>query len=69
MREIDTLVDRFPRAPNIPDALYRKGEALLSMNRMAQAVLVFTDVVSRYPDTQAATQASERLRDVAAESR
>jgi len=65
----DQLLTRWPSAENAPEAIYRKGLALLELNRLGQGVLVLNDVVSKYAGTQAATQAAARLRELASGQR
>jgi tol-pal system protein YbgF len=61
----DALLVRYPHAGNMPDALYRKGLALLELNRLGQAVLVFNQVMDAHPSTPAAEQARQRLKELA----
>ena len=65
IREADQLLGIYPRSENASATLYRKGLALMRLNRLGQAVLVFNDVTARYPDSPAATQAAERLKELA----
>lgn len=69
LEEFDSLLDHYPRADNAAEAAYRKGIALRELDRLGQAVLVFNDIVSRHPNTPAARQAKERLRELASGGR
>lgn len=65
LSELDTLLDRYPRADNRAEAMYRKGIALRELRRFGQSVLVLNDVIAEYPDSEAARQAQARLKEMA----
>ncbi len=53
-------VERYPAANKVPDALYKMGESFERLNERGQALAVYDELVRRYPDTAAATLATER---------
>ena len=55
----------FPRSDKAPDALFRTGDAMLSLDLRDDAKAIFQDVVTRYPKTTAAKKAQSRLAEIA----
>ena len=45
-----TFVARYPHARQAPLALYLIGHALQNLDRLPEAITVFTDLMARYPD-------------------
>ncbi len=58
----DALLQEFPGSDKAAAAYLKKGLALLALNRTADAVIQFQHVVSRYPKSEEARIARERLR-------
>ena len=57
----NTLLKDFPSSDKLPDARVRKGMALERLGRKSQALVEYRYVVDRYPTSQAARIARERL--------
>lgn len=58
----DALLQEFPGSDKAAAGHLNKGLALLALNRTADAVIQFQHVVSRYPKSEEARIARERLR-------
>jgi tol-pal system protein YbgF len=58
----DLVLERYPEGKRTPDAQYKKGLALLRMNRRDMAAKEFREVIRRFPRTPAATQAADALK-------
>jgi tol-pal system protein YbgF len=54
-------VERYPAENKLPDALYKIGQTLEELADVEQAREVYRELVRRFPDTAAATLATERL--------
>jgi tol-pal system protein YbgF len=57
----NTLLKDFPSSDKLPDARVKKGMALERLGRRSQALVEYRFVVDRYPTSQAARIARERL--------
>ncbi|HVS01286.1 MAG TPA: tol-pal system protein YbgF [Thermoanaerobaculia bacterium] len=53
-------VERYPQGNKVPDALFKMGQALEELGDRAAAAEVYDELVRRFPETAAATLASER---------
>ena len=59
----------WPDSRKVPDALVKQGFALFELNRLADARSVLGDVGKRFPNTEAARLAAERLQRIPADAR
>ena len=57
----NTLLKDYPTSDKLPDARVKKGMALERLGRRSQALVEYRFVVDRYPTSQAARIARERL--------
>jgi tol-pal system protein YbgF len=57
----NTLLKDYPASDKLPDARVKKGMALERLGRRSQALVEYRFVVDRYPTSQAARIARERL--------
>jgi tol-pal system protein YbgF len=57
----NTLFKDYPASDKLPDARVKKGMALERLGRKSQALVEYRYVVDRYPNSQAARLARERL--------
>jgi tol-pal system protein YbgF len=57
----NTLFRDYPSSDKLPDARVKKGMALEKLGRRSQALVEYRYVVDRFPNTQAARIARERL--------
>jgi len=72
VREFRRVSDDFPNNPLAPDALGRAGDAYAALWRRPQldptygrsAVATYTELLNRYPDSQAAAKARAQLQDL-----
>ena len=55
------LLRDYPSSDKIPDARVKKGMALERLGRKSQALVEYRYVVDRFPNSQAARLARERL--------
>jgi tol-pal system protein YbgF len=59
----------WPDSRKVPDALLKQGFALFELKRLSDARTVLNDVSRRFPGTEAARLAGERLKRVPADAR
>jgi tol-pal system protein YbgF len=59
----------WPDSRKVPDALVKQGFALFELKRLADARTVLIDVSTRFPGTEAARLAAERLKRIPADAR
>ncbi len=59
----------WPDSRKLPDALVKQGFALFELKRLAEARTVLNDVSTRFPGTEAARLAGERLKRIPADAR
>ena len=59
----------WPDSRKVPDALVKQGFALFELKRLADARTVLNDVSKRFPGTEAARLAAERLKRIPADAR
>jgi TolA-binding protein len=57
-------VDQYPTSRKVPDALLKLGFAQFELKRFGEARTTLTDVTRKFPDSDAARLASERLRRI-----
>ncbi len=57
----NTLFKDYPSSDKLPDGRVKKGMALERLGRKSQALIEYRYVVDRYPNSQAAKIARERL--------
>jgi tol-pal system protein YbgF len=62
--EYDVLIVRHPRSPYVISATYKKGLSFLDSNQTAQGVILLQQLISRYPDSNEARLAREKLRNL-----
>ena len=53
-------VETYPDENKVPDALFKMGQSLEELGEPTEALEVYTELVTRFPDTAAATLAAER---------
>jgi len=58
------IPELFPTAAKVPDALYRVGVTYIALHRLDDARVYLHRVVNTFGDTEAATQARERLAEI-----
>jgi len=64
-----TVGERWPNSRKSPDALLKLGFSQIEMKRSSDARVSLGDVVRKYPDSDAAKLAAERLRRLPADAR
>jgi len=64
-----TVGERWPNSRKSPDALLKLGYSQLELKRGAEARASLGDVIRKYPDSDAAKLAAERLRRIPADAR
>jgi len=61
--------ERWPNSRKSPDALLKLGFSQIEMKRFSEARVTLADVTRRFPDSDAAKLAAERLRKLPADAR
>jgi tol-pal system protein YbgF len=61
----DLAIQNYPKAPDVPDAYYRKGIALRNLKQLDQAREAFEHVVKTYPDSSAALLSQQQIPSLA----
>jgi len=64
LHAFDAVLERFPDGNKTPDAHYMKALSLVKLDRNDAAASEFRDIVKRYPDTDLATKARARLKEM-----
>ena len=64
-----TVGERWPNSRKSPDALLKLGFSQAEMKRFAEARVTLADVTRKFPDSDAAKLAAERLRRIPADAR
>ena len=64
-----TVGERWPNSRKSPDALLKLGFSQIEMKRSSDARVSLGDVIRKYPDSDAAKLAAERLRRLPADAR
>jgi len=64
--EFQVVIDKYPQSEKACDAVLKQGYAFLELKDAKKAKLFLTEVTKRCPNTQNATKASERLKELAA---
>jgi tol-pal system protein YbgF len=59
--QLQSLITRFPNHPRVPAAMLTLGNCQLESGNKAAAKKIFTDIVSKYPDSDAAQQAQSLI--------
>jgi tol-pal system protein YbgF len=62
--EYDEVIKKYPKGNKVPDALYRQGMAFLEMKDTTNAKLILKEVVRRFPQTDQATRARKKLKEI-----
>lgn len=58
------LVSRYPNNPKAADGLLNVGNSQYELKQLSEAATTLNQVIERYPDTEAARQATARLRAI-----
>jgi tol-pal system protein YbgF len=59
-----TVIDSYPSSGKVPDAMLKVAYSLLAQNDKSQGIRILNELIRRYPDTQAAAGARERLNTI-----
>ena len=57
--QLQNLIKRYPNHPRIPTAMLTLGNAQLESGNKAAAKKTFAEIISKYPDTEAAKDAQQ----------
>jgi TolA-binding protein len=57
--QLQSLIKRYPTHPRIPSAMLTLGNAQLESGNKAAAKKTFAEIMSKYPDTEAAKDAQQ----------
>ena len=69
IEQFDSVVTRYPRSDKVPGALLKKGYAYINLGEKAQGVVQLQYVVHEHPNTQEASLARQRLKQLGIETR
>ena len=58
------LISRFPKSPRVPTAMYKRALHLQSQKKTAEAKKIFQDIIKRFPRSDEAALADERLQTI-----
>lgn len=64
VEEYDVLIIRYPGSPHLVNATYKKGLAFLESNQTAQGVILLKQLIRKYPETNEARLASNKLKNL-----
>ena len=67
--QFDSVVTRYPRSDKVPGALLKKGYSYINLGEKAQGVVQLQYVVHEHPNTQEASLARQRLKQLGIETR
>ncbi len=60
--EFDKVIKNYPQSMKVPDAMVKKGYTLDALERPEEAKKIYAEVVKKFPDSDAAKLAEERLK-------
>ena len=69
IEQFDSVVTSYPKSDKVPGALLKKGYAYINLGEKAQGVVQLQYVVHEHPNTQEATLARQRLKQLGIETR
>ncbi|MGZ7032380.1 MAG: tol-pal system protein YbgF [Thermoanaerobaculia bacterium] len=69
IEQFDSVVTRYPRSDKVPGALLKKGYAYINLGEKAQGVVQLQYVVHEHPNTQEASLARQRLKQLGIETK
>ena len=69
IEQFDSVVTSYPKSDKVPGALLKKGYAYIALGEKAQGVVQLQYVVHEHPNTQEATLARQRLKQLGIETR
>jgi TolA-binding protein len=58
------LISRFPKSPRVPTAMYKRALYLQGQKKTAEAKRLFQDIIKRFPRSDEAALADERLQSI-----
>jgi len=69
IEQFDSVVTSYPKSDKVPGALLKKGYSYISLGEKAQGVVQLQYVVHEHPNTQEASLARQRLKQLGIETR
>jgi len=58
------LISRFPNSPRVPTAMYKRALQMQASKKTADAKRLFQEIIKRYPRSDEAALADERLQSM-----
>jgi TolA-binding protein len=58
------LIARFPNSPRVPTALYKRAQTMQAARRTPQARQLYQEIIRRFPRSDEAALAEERLQSL-----
>jgi TolA-binding protein len=58
------LISRFPSSPRVPTAMYKRALQMQASKKTAEAKRLFQDIIRRFPRSDEAALADERLQSI-----
>jgi TolA-binding protein len=59
--QLQSLISRYPNHPRVPAAMVTLGNCQLESGNKAAAKKIFSEIVTKYPDSDAAQQAQSLI--------
>ena len=58
------LISKYPNSPRVPTAMYKRALQLQSAKKTAEAKRLFQEIIKRFPRSDEAALADERLQSI-----
>jgi TolA-binding protein len=62
--EYASLISKYPKSPRVPTAMYKRALSLQAQKKTAEAKRMFQDIIKRFPRSDEAALADERLQSI-----
>jgi TolA-binding protein len=62
--EYASLITKYPKSPRVPTAMYKRALQLQSSKKTAEAKRLFQEIIKRFPRSDEAALADERLQSI-----
>jgi TolA-binding protein len=59
-----SLIAKYPTSPRVPTAMYKRALQLQATKKTAEAKRLFQDIIKRFPRSDEAALADERLQSI-----
>jgi len=62
--EYASLITKYPTSPRVPTAMYKRALQMQASKKTAEAKRMFQDIIKRFPRSDEAALADERLQSI-----